>query len=130
MVMIDAFDRDGVAPSLCTREFYAAVRGLLSRKGLMVANLVGAKAERLAHLAMMREVFDGNVILLPIADDGNYVAFAFRDPAFEPRWKWMQSQAKAMRARYGLDFPKFAGKLERSRKLGYLRREMHQPRSG
>jgi spermidine synthase len=125
-VMIDAFDRDGVAPSLCTREFYEAVRRLLPRKGVMVANLVGAKAERIAHLEMIRTVFGGNVILLPLADDGNYVAFAFRDPAFEPRWRWIDDQAKAMRVRYGLDFPKFAGKLERSRKLGYLRREMHQ----
>ncbi len=127
VVMIDAFDRDGVAPSLCTREFYEDVRDLLARRGVMVANLVGEKAERLAHLAMIREVFGGNVILLPIEEDGNFVAFAFRDPAFEPRWRWMAGQAKAMRARYGLDFPKFAGKLERSRKLGYLRRELHAP---
>jgi len=122
VVLIDAFDRDGVAPSLCTREFYEDVRAALAARGVMAANLVGPKAERLAHLAMIRQVFEGNVILLPIADDGNYVAFAFRDPAFEPRWRWMASQAKAMRARYGLDFPAFAGKLERSRKLGYARR--------
>jgi spermidine synthase len=127
VVMIDAFDRDGVAPSLCTREFYEDVRGLLPRRGVAVANLVGPKAERVAHLEMIRRVFDGNVILLPIADDGNYVAFALRDPAFEPRWRWMEGEAKAMRARYGLDFPRYAARLERSRKLGYLRREMHAP---
>ncbi len=127
VVMVDAFDRDGVAPTLCTREFYQDLRALLPRKGLAVANLVGPKAERVAHLEMLRTVFDGNVILLPIADDGNYVAFAFRDPAFEPRWRWMEDEAKSMRARYGLDFPRLAKRLERSRKLGYLRREMHAP---
>jgi spermidine synthase len=128
-VLVDAFDRDGVAPSLCTREFYEGVRAILPKRGVMVTNLVGEKAERLAHLAMIRTVFDGNVILLPIADDGNYVAFAFRDPAFEPRWRWMDAQAKAMRTRYGLDFPKFAGKLERSCKHGYLRRAMLEGRT-
>jgi spermidine synthase len=128
VVLIDAFDRDGVAPSLCTREFYESVRGILARKGLMVANLVGEKGERMAHLAMIRAVFGDNVILLPIADDGNHVAFAFRDPAFEPRWRWIDEQAKAMRARYGLEFPEFAAKLKRSRKRGYLREEMPQPR--
>lgn len=127
VVMIDAFDRDGVAPSLCTREFYQDLRALLPKRGLAVANLVGPKAERVAHLEMLRTVFDGNVILLPIADDGNYVAFAFRDPAFEPRWRWMEGEARAMRTRYGLDFPALAARLERSRKLGYLRREMHAP---
>ena len=76
----------------------------------------------MANLQAMSAVFGDNVILLPIADDGNHVAFAFRDPAFEPRWRWIDEQAKAMRARFGLDFPKFAGKLQRSRKLGLLRR--------
>ena len=127
VVMVDAFDAEGVAPTLCTREFYQDLRALLPKRGLVVANLVGPKPERLAHLEMMRRVFDGNVILLPIADDGNYVAFAFRDPAFEPRWRWMEGEARAMRARFGLDFPRFAATLERSRKLGYLRREMHAP---
>jgi spermidine synthase len=129
VVMVDAFDRDGVAPTLCTREFYQDLRALLPKRGLVVANLVGPRAERVAHLEMLRAVFDGNVILLPIADDGNYVAFAFRDPAFEPRWRWMEGEARAMRARYGLDFPRLAVRLERSRKLGYLRREMHAPQA-
>ncbi len=71
--------------------------------------------------------FYANVIVLPVQDDGNYVVFAFRDSSFEPRWRWINSQANAMRTRYGLDFPKFAGKLERSRKMGYLQRIMHQP---
>ena len=127
VVIIDAFDRDGVAPALCTREFYRDVRAMLSRSGVVAANLVGPKAERVAHLEMLRTVFEGNVILLPIADDGNYVAFAFRDPAFEPRWRWMAGEARALKARYGLDFPRLAARLERSRKLGFLRREMHAP---
>lgn len=127
VVIIDAFDRDGVAPALCTREFYRDVRAMLSRRGVVAANLVGPKAERVAHLEMLRTVFEDNVILLPIADDGNYVAFAFRDPAFEPRWRWMAGEARALKARHGLDFPRFAARLERSRKLGFLRREMHAP---
>ena len=127
VVIIDAFDRDGVAPALCTREFYRDVRAMLSRSGVVAANLVGPKAERVAHLEMLRTVFEGNVILLPIADDGNYVAFAFRDPAFEPRWRWMAGEARALKARYGLDFPRLTARLERSRKLGFLRREMHAP---
>ncbi|MND06081.1 hypothetical protein D3C83_272480 [compost metagenome] len=58
--------------------------------------------------------------------DGNHLAFAFHDPAFEPRWKWLAREARAMKARYGLDFPRFAEKLERSRKLGYVRRHAGQ----
>lgn len=127
VVMVDAFDRRGVADSLASREFHDDVRRILSRKGVMVANVVGDRAARQAHFEAIRDAFDGNVILLPLAEDGNYLAFAFRDPGFEPRWRWLDREAKALRARYGLDFPKFAGRLERSRKLGYLRRELHGP---
>jgi len=120
VILLDAFDQQGIAPSLCSREFYMDVRDALTPKGVMVTNLVGKKEERIAHLDMIRTVFGDNVLLLPIQNDGNHVTFAFRNANFEPRWRWIGAQAKAMRARYGLDFPRFAGKLERSRKAGYL----------
>jgi spermidine synthase len=81
---------------------------------------VGPKAERAAHLEMIADVFNGNIVVLPIKSDGNYLVFAFRDSAFEPRWRWIESQAGAMQKRFGLDFPKFAAMLKRSRKDGYL----------
>lgn len=124
VIMTDAFDRHGFATSVCSRDFYANVHASLARRGVMVANLAGQREERIAHLGMIREVFADNVLVLPIQDDGNHVAFAFRDPTFEPRWRWIESQAKALGSRYGLDFPKFAKKLERSRKLGYVERTL------
>ena len=127
VVVMDAFDRDGFSASVCSRAFYLDVRDALAPQGVMVANMVGPKAERAAHLQMIAEVFDGNIIVLPIEDDGNYLVFAFRDASFEPRWRWIEGQARAMHKRYGLDFPKFAAGLKRSRKDGYLRRTLHQP---
>jgi spermidine synthase len=125
-ILVDAFDKDGCAPTICSPQFYVAAHGALAREGLMVSNIVGAKAHRLDHLDIIRTAFDDNVILLPVVGDGNHLAFAFRDPAFEPRWKWIAKEAKAMKGRYGLDFPKFAEKLERSRKMGYVRRHSSQ----
>lgn len=126
VVMIDAFDGDGFSASVCTRAFYLDVRDTLTGQGVMVANMVGPKMARAAHLDMIADVFDGNIIVLPIADDGNYLVFAFREAAFEPRWRWIDGQAKSMQKRYGLDFPAFATKLKRSRKEGYLLRSLHQ----
>ena len=127
VVMIDAFDRHGFSASVCSPAFYLNVRDVLAPRGAMVANMVGPKAEREAHVEMIADVFGGNVIVLPIANDGNYLLFAFRDAGFEPRWRWIEGQAKAMQKRYGLDFPAFAARLKRSRKDGYLQRTMHQP---
>ncbi|HSN21809.1 MAG TPA: spermidine synthase [Usitatibacter sp.] len=125
-ILMDAFDRDGLAPTLSTRDFYADARDALSRRGVLVANLVGEDRRRMAHLERIHDAFGGNVILVPVEEDGNHIAFAFRDPQFEPRWRWIEGQAPAMRRRYGLNFPKMAALLERSRKLGYARRALRK----
>lgn len=127
VVVMDAFDRHGFALTVSTREFYLDVRDVLAPQGVMVANMVGPKQTRGAHLDLIADVFGGNLIVMPIARDGNYLVFAFRDPAFEPRWRWIEGQAKGMQARYGLDFPKFATELKRARKDGYLQGAMLQP---
>lgn len=123
-IVVDAFNNDGYAPSINTPEFYMDAHDALSPEGVLVSNLVGSKADRTEHLELIRTTFDDNVILLPVIDDGNHLAFAFPDPEFEPRWRWIRQHAKAMRARHGLEFPQFAEKLERSRKMGYVRRSM------
>ena len=127
VVLIDAFDRDGFSASVCTRAFYRDVHDVLTQGGVMVANMVGPKDERVAHLELIANIFSDNIIVLPIKEDGNYLVFAFRDAAFEPRWRWIEGQAKAMKARYGLDFPAFASALKRSRKDGYVQQSMHLP---
>ena len=122
VVLVDAFDRHGAAPAACTREFYENVRKRLSGRGLAVINLASERREREAYLDALREAFADNIITLPVADDGNTIAFAFRDPNFEPRWRWIESQAKALQKRFGLDFPKFADRLNKSRKSSYWQR--------
>jgi len=122
VVLIDAFDREGFSPSVCNREFYQNVRAALPHRGLVVANLAGKKEERAPHLKMIRSVFGDNVLLLPVSDEGNDVVIAFRDSGFEPQWRWIECQAKALESRYGLNFRRFAEKLERSKKLGYVER--------
>jgi spermidine synthase len=126
VVMMDAFDRHGFSASVCSRAFYLDVRDALAPAGLMVANLVGPKAERARHLELIDAVFGGNLIVLPIESEGNFLVFAFRDGAFEPRWRWIEAQGKAMQKHYGLDFPNFARRLKRSRKDGYLQRILLQ----
>lgn len=123
-ILVDAFDREGAAPSLSSRDFYADARAALTRRGVLVANLVGEDKRRMEHLSRIHAAFQGNVLLVPVEEDGNHIAFAFRDAAFEPRWRWIETQAHAMRKRHGLDFPKMAALLERSRKLGYARRAL------
>jgi spermidine synthase len=115
VVLMDAFDRHGLAPALCRREFYEEVRTRLLIDGILVANIAGLRDERSGYIDTMKLVFGDNMLVLPVEEDDNDIVFAFRDPTFEPRWRWIESQLEAMHRRYGLEFPMFARKLKRTR---------------
>lgn len=114
IVLMDAFDRHGLAPALCGREFYAEVRTRLLPAGVLIANIAGLQRERARHIDTMRMVFGENMFVLPVEEDDNDIVITFRDQTFEPRWRWIESQAEAMRRRYGLEFPALARRLKRS----------------
>lgn len=118
VILVDAFDAAGFAASVSARSFYQQAYRCLTPKGVLVANLAGERDQRRGHLDFLRDPFGDNILLLPLEDDCNDIAYAFQDARFEPRWKWIGSQAKAMRARYGIDFPQIAVRLERHWRLG------------
>ncbi len=119
VIVMDAFDRFGLSGSVSSTAFYRSVHDALAGRGIMVANLAGEKDSRAEHLAMIAEVFDDRLLSLTLPD-GNDIVLAFRNPSSAPRWRELGNTAKALRARTGLDFPKFVQRLERSRRLRYL----------
>jgi spermidine synthase len=127
-LLVDAFDRTGFAPSLANREFFEAAFAKLSGNGVLVINLAGEKESYAGLIGEAMHVFDDQVIVISVPDDGNHVLYAFKEQYFEPRWRWLHSFAKELRANYGLDFPAFTQKMERSSKLGLARREAFRRR--
>ena len=123
VLLVDAFDKTGFAPSLANREFFDNAFAKLSGNGVLVINLAGDKDSYAGLIGEAMHVFDDQVIVISVPDDGNHVLYAFKERYFEPRWRWLHNHAKELRARFGLDFPAFAQKMERSSKLGLARRE-------
>ena len=123
VLLVDAFDGAGFAPSLANREFFELARSRLTGSGILVVNLAGGKHAYAGMIAVIMQVFDDQVILFPVREDDNHVLLAFRDPMYEPNWRRLRGLAKELRSKYGLDFPDFLEKIERSAKLGLARRE-------
>ncbi len=123
VLLVDAFDKTGFAPSLANREFFDNAYAKLAGKGVLVINLAGEKESYEGLIGEAMHVFDDQVIVISVPDDGNHVLYAFKERWFEPRWRWLHNHAKELRARFGLDFPAFVQKMERSSKLGLARRE-------
>ena len=114
VLLLDGFDRDGIAPSLSDPAFFDAARRRLRPHGLLVANLAGAEDNWRPHLAMLRDVFDERVILVRVAGDENHIAFAFTDANFPPHWALLEKSALGLKRRHGLDYPEFLRKLKRA----------------
>lgn len=127
-LLVDAFDKTGFAPGLANREFFADAFAKLSGNGVLVINLAGEKESYAGLIGEAMQAFDDQVIVISVPDDGNHVLYAFKEHYFEPRWRWLHNYAKELRARFGLDFPAFAQKMERSTKLGLARREARRGR--
>jgi len=122
-LLVDAFDKTGFAPSLANRDFFDNAYAKLSGNGVLVINLAGEKETYAGLIGEAMRVFDDQVIVISVPDDGNHVLYAFKEHHFEPRWRWLHNHAKELRAKFGLDFPAFVQKMERSTKLGLARRE-------
>ncbi len=122
-LLVDAFDHTGFAPALANREFFENAFAKLSGDGVLVVNLAGDKETYAGLIGEVMHVFDDQVIVISVPDDGNHILYAFKEKYFEPRWRWLHNHAKELRARLGLDFPAFTQKMERSAKLGFARRE-------
>lgn len=124
VLLVDAFGVDGVAADLLATDFYEDARRRLTDRGMLVMNVAGDRHGYALHVERILEVFDERVIAIsvPAPEDGNYIVFAFRDPVFEPRWKWLRAIAPELRKRFNLDFPAYALQLERGRVLRLAQR--------
>lgn len=121
-LMIDAFGPTGVADELLERDFYNNARKCLSAKGILIMNVAGAKAVYAPHVARLSEAFDDQLVAVSIWADGNYVLFAFNEPDFAPRWRWIHGLAPALEQRLGLPFRALARELERGQVLRLAQR--------
>src|SRR5262249_52475715 len=83
-ILVDAFDKTGIAPALAGRDFFETCFAKLAANGHLVVNLAGDKRRYRGLVAVATEVFEGRTIVVPVRGDGNSVLFAFRDARFKP----------------------------------------------
>lgn len=75
MLLVDAYDVDGIPPALSTQAFYQSCARALQPGGVMASNLYATDAE--LHLKRLRHAFKGNVCVLSEPGMENQVVFAW-----------------------------------------------------
>jgi len=111
ILLIDAFDHGGVAPSLASDDFYAQAFRRLGPDGVLVMNLAGQCARYVAHLERLRAVCPGPVLLVPVEGDGNVLIFAFARSIFTWASQSVEDLAQELESQLALEFPRFLRRL-------------------
>ncbi|MEL1264606.1 transferase [Pseudoxanthomonas putridarboris] len=76
LLLVDAYDPQGIPAALSSAAFYADCRDALAEGGVVACNLYATDVKR--HLARMRRAFAGNVLAVHEPRMSNVVAFGWR----------------------------------------------------
>lgn len=107
-LFIDAFDPDGMAPSICNIAFFDACRALLKRDGILIINLWNTDRPLFASCVQwLGQAFNWKILFLPVKDKGNVIGFAFNEGTPLYSLKELRTRAIALEQYYGIEFPSF-----------------------
>ena len=106
VIIVDAFDHQGVAPALAVSDFYRNAAARLKDDGVFVMNLSGEPTRYDAHLQRIHDAFGSRTALLEVSSGENELMFAFkRDRQFDTAAK--VQLANDLKRSLALDFPKY-----------------------
>ena len=111
VILVDAYDPRGIPPGLASAQFYQDAKRRLSRSGILVVNIFGDENERTIHVALIRDVFGGLLILLPVGEHENIIALAFGADVTLSHLHRFEVRARSLKEQFGLDFPRYLRKI-------------------
>jgi len=115
LIMVDAFDHEGMAPEVSNERFFDGCRTLLTDDGLLAINLWGTNKDLFKQVAWnMGRVFEWRLLFLPVRKRGNIIGFAFGEGMPKPTMKELQLKAKRLEQQYQLEFPVFVQDIKRN----------------
>ncbi len=111
VLIVDAFDRIGLAPTLATTDFYTQAAQRLSPDGLLVMNFSGDTQRYSTHIKQIGVAFSGSKALLPVTTDDNLVLFTFKKRISLATTARYESRAQRLQARLALEFPRYLHRI-------------------
>jgi spermidine synthase len=112
-ILVDGYDGDSLVEALSSRAFFSGCLRRLDARGVLVVNLWGSDRRFDEYVERIETAFPAGTLCLPAEKPGNIATFAFRDPPGNPRWDELETRARELEARYGLEFGKFVKGLRK-----------------
>jgi spermidine synthase len=118
VLLIDAFDMDGIALSLANSDFYSSAARQLTENGMLVMNFWGPCERYVDNLAQARAAFGDSLLLVPVAGDANVLLFAFKQAPPQAITDELEAVAQRLQMRLLLDFPRYLRRICQGISLG------------
>jgi spermidine synthase len=111
VLLVDAFDPIGLAPTLAASDFYVQAAERLSPRGVLVMNFSGARSRYVVHIERIKAAFGGSMLLVPVITDDNLLLFAFRRHMPLPTTAKYEARAQRLQSRLALEFPRYLRRI-------------------
>lgn len=111
VLLIDAFDSNGIPPNFCSQDFFDQCSVTLKRDGIFVINLWGSDKNFDIYLQRIEQSFEHRVLMMRTGKPGNIVVFGFNKVPSNLNLDSLQKRAKELEAQHEVEFTDFVGKL-------------------
>lgn len=105
LVLIDAYDDNGIAPSVTALDFYRDCRHLLTSPGVLVANLSRLHPEHLKQsLHELKCIFTDGCWSIPVRGKANVIGLAYKGTGAPTHRQQLYRPAERLQDEHGLDY--------------------------
>lgn len=111
VVLVDAFDADGIATSLPRSRFYMRAADQLTKRGVLVMNFSGQGERYVENILAIREAFRDHIVPVPVLIDDNLLIFAGKRPFPHSITVELERQARQLQSRLQLEFPRYLKRI-------------------
>lgn len=111
VLMIDAFDSNGIPPDFCSQHFFDLCAKSLKPNGTLVINLWGSDKHFDVYLHRIEQSFFGNALILPTGRPGNIVVFGFKRAPADLRLSTLRTRARTLEKTHKIEFLQFVETL-------------------
>ena len=107
IIMLDAFDSNGIAEALCNPEFFAACKKMLKKEGILVINLWNTTEQFTQLFSWLGRLFEAKLLFLPVHGMVNVIGLFFHENTPVYSRKALQKRAIQLEKTYRLPFKQF-----------------------
>lgn len=111
VLLIDAFDSNGIPPDFCSQDFFDQCANTLSSDGILAINLWGSDKNFDIYLQRIEQSFSGKALILPTGKPGNIAVFGFNRMPADLRIASLRERAKMLEKTHKIEFLQFVEKL-------------------